>query len=1295
MASSIKRKEILSKFDIQKLYGSSCYDAKSLEELSIKLNGDNERNTYVLNKLIQQIQLFPFLKYLEIYFGYQNIIDIGTFNIIFKSISTLKQLQKLQLTFDYQSVAITTLQDFQQISQIQKQIPQLDELVLILCKDTLIDFENSNNIVSLFISNQTQIKTLKLELNSNNLKNTFMINLTKQLCKFTQLEKLDITLQDSGIPLDLQQIIQNLFVLNLSSLSITVERCLVQKNESSFFIIDNQVQSQLKDLYIRFVEIENIGNIITSILSQVNSFENLINFDFYLEKIQGLENLEIEKQNFKDTLPLSHLIKINVEILNSIFSCSLISYIFNKIFYDDQQLNIFWNNCQINVKNSQIGNKNQTFIYESFKNADFQNQILGIFTKQNQQFKKQQEEKEGELDFSQLSLSNNIISTQQLNIRLDINQETMNNLAVFLDSINTISLQKFQLELNNYQNQLVQTDQLVKSLTKLVEQLNYTEFDGLFYFTYYSYLQEIKDKTNKFNILVNNSNFTFTIINQLIRNLQGQNINVKTKLIMDELRFDKLCSKFDNFQQDKTSMQKQQLSDHFDCLNFQNIKKELELGTDFDFDKLKYQKDISIEILKINCCKNFQLSNVLQRFTNIESLDIAMKESEEIELDPSIITQERSVTSAARINVTNNNIVAMFGVSDGASEIWSDPTIFRMYAVQQILQISNNTDTGQEKRQLISHNKTMKTCDEKDIGIPSVKPYFSKLNMKDLYCLEQGQDIYIEGDYDAQSFAQVFVYVEKCTNGTVPNIICKPIDVIDQKLKLSKIQMFLSNTIVDPLNHENPFSSKGMNLYTQTSSSFPKEVQLYFTNQYIQDDIGFMFREIKQKHSFIFTIQQETSFFSNYNVLARILIRLQKQKENLMQRRYQKFQDIVAQIGGLMKLLTTIGSIITYRFTSLYLYKAIGDEILIYDDTNIKKFKGEKVSPKNQKKKIKKNESQKQIKNEIINSEKILSKNDLLQIRSLSSFEQNEQKNDNFIQANNNNVQCKQIQLKKIEFPQQSNQINLSEIILRKSKLLLSTIEQQNVFKVIKNKIQYNFFDYFKQLFAPFLQNEDYRAKLVQKGIQTIEKQLDIIFILNKLNEIDKLKTIILDQDQLKVFNNIPKPVISDAQFFQNENKTKEQNNQILTQNLKQQTENQIYDEAQSQKSESSKAEDAIQGLQKIINNDKLTKIDKALIQIIDPNILSNEMIQSQNNLPKIKKIDLSIKSQDVSVFADFQECIDEKISNQSPDSVKRLKINNNYQINPPAMISLNTLNTHKDAANCAKKNKNQPDSTE
>lgn len=42
-----------------------------------------------------------------------------------------------------------------------------------------------------------------------------------------------------------------------------------------------------------------------------------------------------------------------------------------------------------------------------------------------------------------------------------------------------------------------------------------------------------------------------------------------------------------------------------------------------------------------------------------------------------------------------------------------------------------------------------------------------------------------------------------------------------------------------------------------------------------------------------------------------------------------------------------------------------------------------------------------------------------------------------------------------------------------------------------------------------------------------MEKSFDILYVIKKLHEIDKLKMILLNKDQIKLFDYLPKPTIS------------------------------------------------------------------------------------------------------------------------------------------------------------------------
>lgn len=84
----------------------------------------------------------------------------------------------------------------------------------------------------------------------------------------------------------------------------------------------------------------------------------------------------------------------------------------------------------------------------------------------------------------------------------------------------------------------------------------------------------------------------------------------------------------------------------------------------------------------------------------------------------------------------------------------------------------------------------------------------------------------------------------------------------------------MSDKLIDFLDYSNPFKFKGINLYSPTSSSFPKELQIYFTNSFIENDVGFLQEKIEIIRDVVFTDMRETSYFNNQNVLVRALFRI-------------------------------------------------------------------------------------------------------------------------------------------------------------------------------------------------------------------------------------------------------------------------------------------------------------------------------------------------------------------------------------------------------------------------------------
>ncbi|EAR86365.2 transmembrane protein, putative (macronuclear) [Tetrahymena thermophila SB210] len=303
--------------------------------------------------------------------------------------------------------------------------------------------------------------------------------------------------------------------------------------------------------------------------------------------------------------------------------------------------------------------------------------------------------------------------------------------------------------------------------------------------------------------------------------------------------------------------------------------------------------------------------------------------------NPQVIMQERSVNSPKRVDVRPDNLIIMMGISDNNSNFFNDPTIFSVNAVQ-LTQISvKDPTTGQQTIQLVNNPKTIKQCSMRDVQIPDLVDFFQNLNYTALYCFDsQKNEVYFEGDFNQKQFSQLFVYFQKCQNSTSSQIICKSQEEIDKSLLLTKLSIFISDHIIDPLNFENPVSNKANTLYSSTSSQFPQEASLFLTNYYIDTDAGVFYQQMKEQQTFAFASYEVAPLFGDPNVLMKINIRLQKLKENYMKRQYLKLADVVAQIGGLLKILIIIGALFSDPFQKLQYFKAVIDEIYQFQSSN-------------------------------------------------------------------------------------------------------------------------------------------------------------------------------------------------------------------------------------------------------------------------------------------------------------------------------------------------------------------------
>ncbi|KAL4473496.1 hypothetical protein ABPG74_022360 [Tetrahymena malaccensis] len=131
--------------------------------------------------------------------------------------------------------------------------------------------------------------------------------------------------------------------------------------------------------------------------------------------------------------------------------------------------------------------------------------------------------------------------------------------------------------------------------------------------------------------------------------------------------------------------------------------------------------------------------------------------------------------------------------------------------------------------------------------------------------------------------------------------------------------------------------------------------------------------------------------------------------------------------------------------------------------------------------------------------------------------------------------------------------------------------------------------DYIKSSVFPFGKMKK-KQKIIDYSLEKLYQKLDIFYIIKKLFEVDKLKRLLLDADQIQLFEYMPKPtIIPDIAQKKNE-KDKQQSELDL-----------LFED---NRSEIEKAKEAYFAYMNILNKQDPSFLDYKIMNLLDPNLI-------------------------------------------------------------------------------------------
>lgn len=500
---------------------------------------------------------------------------------------------------------------------------------------------------------------------------------------------------------------------------------------------------------------------------------------------------------------------------------------------------------------------------------------------------------------------------------------------------------------------------------------------------------------------------------------------------------------------------------------------------------------------------------------------------------PTSSVQSISTNKRPRLNFDAGNMGIAFGLTDNENKFYDTPEYFSI--IMNWYYFSSSGDM------LGLESKTLAKCNESDFFTHG--SVFKDLGLKNALCPTKN-NFTLEGFWDENSTKYVEISVIRCDNETFYNK-CRSNSEMFDFFQNKYFNFYFSDNIIDANNYESPIKQIYKNKFFLMDSMMSKKSTFQFKKvEFINDD-GIIFSEAQKFESFMLG-NVETDYVSNDIRWIGSILLYSSSEIYVVNRRYQKLQEAIANLGGLTNSLLILGYLITYLEKEYILFITVINSL--YSNTT-------KDIPSNFQKK----------KNLDIST----------------SITDNHNKN--FFTK----ISQKLPFIKHINkfFKRKRNRV-AKNIFANKIDIFKTGCEKPNCQKENEVPLHFGFFSFVKIKYLSNILSFSQKDIFISKALEIFKKDIDILDILKKINDVDKMKNVIFSPNQLKLFTFLSNPNIqSKIEDFDQKKEYESKKSSFSPRNLKQNLESkQIY-----------------QYYQQIKNTKKEASfLDKRLIALVD-----------------------------------------------------------------------------------------------
>lgn len=350
----------------------------------------------------------------------------------------------------------------------------------------------------------------------------------------------------------------------------------------------------------------------------------------------------------------------------------------------------------------------------------------------------------------------------------------------------------------------------------------------------------------------------------------------------------------------------------------------------------------------------------------------------------------------------------------------------------------------------------------------NLKSYFLrvvKTSINNLICVQKGYEFDIEGSYDSFIHKYISLNIKTCKNSTAKNFTCKPPEVIDSVLLQSYFAFYSNDYLIDARNLENPGTTIGRDYVIATTPNIRKGLIKYLSTNHIISDESWILNSEKTYNYTAYVNDKESFEIRTYNSgESKTLCNMLIRKTNYEKIYSRKYKKI-------QNVFADMSGFLNILFLVLHLLTLKINSKLYYEAlANI-----------------------------------------------LFNFEQTEE-----IRSKSHDQNLKNINIVKSileEKTEESNPADTAKLKNQKEKILQQLLKSQGI------PLKLSFW---KNAFSLFNRNSEFEneVKQMDSAVYKIMENLDIGYILKKIFEIEKLKLLLLDENQYYLFELLPKPLV-------------------------------------------------------------------------------------------------------------------------------------------------------------------------